>query len=85
MPVIDGGLAAKNGVGQIGAGILKAPIECFHMAAKAWIERYGDPGSLGQSASATIEPTRSPSVRSCARAIAPQISATTTTPAAISG
>jgi Protein of unknown function (DUF1116) len=45
LPVIDGGLAGKNGVGQIGAGILKAPLECFGAAREAWIERYGDPGA----------------------------------------
>jgi hypothetical protein len=36
VPVIDGGLAGKDG-GQIGAGILKAPIECFIAAEKALI------------------------------------------------
>jgi hypothetical protein len=35
VPVIDGGLAGKNGVGQIGAGILRAPIECFEAAGAA--------------------------------------------------
>ncbi len=39
-PVIDGGLAGKNG-GQIGAGILRAPIECFEAAAAAHERRYG--------------------------------------------
>ena len=34
MPVIDGGLAGRDG-GQIGAGILKAPLECFEAAAAA--------------------------------------------------
>ena len=34
VPVIDGGLAGKDG-GQIGAGILKAPLECFLDAAAA--------------------------------------------------
>jgi plastocyanin len=38
-----------------------------------------------QSASATIEPTRSPSVRSRAMATAPHTNATTTTPAAMRG
>ena len=33
-PVIDGGLAGKDG-GQIGAGILRAPIECFEAAANS--------------------------------------------------
>lgn len=40
LPVIDGGLAGRNGVGQIGAGILKAPPECFESARDAWLERY---------------------------------------------
>jgi len=38
-PVIDGGLAGKDG-GQIGAGILRAPIECFTEAADAFRQRY---------------------------------------------
>jgi Protein of unknown function (DUF1116) len=39
-PVIDGGLAGRNG-GQIGAGILRAPVECFAGAAAAYNEKYG--------------------------------------------
>lgn len=38
-PMIDGGLAGRDG-GQIGAGILRAPIECFEAAAEAWKRRY---------------------------------------------
>lgn len=38
-PVIDGGLAGKNG-GQIGAGILRAPLECFTAAEDAYRRRY---------------------------------------------
>ena len=38
-PVIDGGLAGKNG-GQVGAGILRAPIECFQAAERAYRQRY---------------------------------------------
>jgi len=34
VPLIDGGLAGKGG-GQIGAGVLMAPIECFKAAAAA--------------------------------------------------
>jgi hypothetical protein len=34
VPLIDGGLAGKGG-GQIGAGILMAPMECFRAAAEA--------------------------------------------------
>jgi Protein of unknown function (DUF1116) len=33
LPVIDGGLAGKDG-GQIGAGILRPPMECFEEAAR---------------------------------------------------
>jgi len=39
-PVIDGGLAGKGG-GQIGAGILRAPLDCFTAAASAYARRYG--------------------------------------------
>lgn len=38
-PVIDGGLAGKDG-GQIGAGILRAPVECFSAAAAAYAATY---------------------------------------------
>ncbi|HEX2318797.1 MAG TPA: DUF1116 domain-containing protein [Streptosporangiaceae bacterium] len=38
-PVIDGGLAGKNG-GQIGAGILRAPLDCFTAAEQAYRNRY---------------------------------------------
>jgi len=44
-PVIDGGLAGKDGVGQIGAGILKAPLEPFISAREAWTDRYRDPSA----------------------------------------
>jgi len=40
LPVIDGGLAGRDG-GQIGAGLLRAPRECFEQAADAYRERYG--------------------------------------------
>ncbi len=40
LPVIDGGLAGKDG-GQIGAGILRGPRECFEAAATAFEQRYG--------------------------------------------
>jgi hypothetical protein len=40
VPVIDGGLAGRDG-GQIGAGILRAPMECFAAASAAHAERYG--------------------------------------------
>jgi hypothetical protein len=41
VPVIDGGLGGKDG-GQIGAGLLLAPIECFTAACDAYVERYGE-------------------------------------------
>ncbi len=39
-PVLDAGLAGRGG-GQIGAGIVRAPIECFRAAARAYAARYG--------------------------------------------
>ena len=39
VPVIDGGLAGQDG-GQIGAGILRAPLECFTAATAAYRTRY---------------------------------------------
>lgn len=40
-PAIDGGLAGRGG-GQIGAGILRAPYECFAAAWDAYLEEYGE-------------------------------------------
>ena len=40
VPVIDAGLAGKGGVGQIGAGILRAPPECFQLANEAYLKAY---------------------------------------------
>jgi hypothetical protein len=40
-PVIDAGLAGKDG-GQIGAGILRAPLECFRAAGDTYAEAYED-------------------------------------------
>jgi hypothetical protein len=45
LPVIDGGLAGRGG-GQIGAGLLTAPLECFETALAAWRERVG--GALAE-------------------------------------
>jgi hypothetical protein len=39
-PAIDGGLAGRGG-GQIGAGILRAPYECFAAAWDAYLDEYG--------------------------------------------
>jgi hypothetical protein len=40
MPVMDVGLAGRDG-GQIGAGVIRAPRECFVAAAAAFAARYG--------------------------------------------
>jgi hypothetical protein len=42
LPVMDVGLAGRDG-GQIGAGVIRAPRECFERAAARWTEVY--PGS----------------------------------------
>lgn len=42
LPVMDVGLAGRDG-GQIGAGVIRAPRECFERAAARWREVY--PGS----------------------------------------
>lgn len=42
LPVMDIGIAGRDG-GQIGAGIVRAPIECFEDAVAAYEERYGAP------------------------------------------
>jgi hypothetical protein len=39
-PVIDGGLGGRDG-GQIGAGVIRAPMECFLQARDAYERRYG--------------------------------------------
>ena len=42
MPVITtGSVHKKAGVGQIGAGLTKPPMECFEKALKAFARRYG--------------------------------------------
>ena len=40
LPVMDVGLAGRDG-GQIGAGVIRAPRECFEAAAAAFIDEYG--------------------------------------------
>ena len=40
LPAMDIGIAGKDG-GQIGAGLVRAPKQCFTDAAKAYNERYG--------------------------------------------
>lgn len=39
-PAIDLGVAGKSG-GQIGAGVLRAPLQCFQAAAVAYTAKYG--------------------------------------------
>lgn len=40
LPVMDVGLAGRDG-GQIGAGVIRAPRECFEVAASAFEAQYG--------------------------------------------
>lgn len=41
-PLINTGIAGrKAGVGQVGAGVVRAPLECFKRALVAFVERYG--------------------------------------------
>jgi hypothetical protein len=47
-PVMDVGVAGRTG-GQIGAGLMTAPLECFEKAVAAYGERYGA-GTLGATA-----------------------------------
>ena len=42
LPAMDIGIAGRDG-GQIGAGTVRAPIECFEAAVAAYEERYGAP------------------------------------------
>ncbi|MDQ1357968.1 MAG: hypothetical protein QOE07_2255 [Acidimicrobiaceae bacterium] len=39
LPVMDAGLAGAGG-GQIGAGVVRAPLECFQAAVEAYDEKY---------------------------------------------
>ena len=40
-PLINTGIAHKDaGVGQIGAGIVSPPMECFHKALLAYVRKY---------------------------------------------
>ncbi len=48
-PALDVGLAGRDG-GQIGAGIVRAPIECFTNAVASYESRYGSPAErLGRA------------------------------------
>ena len=42
-PVMDIGIAGRDG-GQIGAGVVRASLECFKKAAEAFKEKYGETG-----------------------------------------
>lgn len=44
LPVIDGGLAGREG-GQIGAGVLRPHLDCFKAAHDEWQRRYSAPAS----------------------------------------
>jgi hypothetical protein len=39
LPVMDIGIAGRDG-GQIGAGVVRAPLACFEAAAEAYLQRY---------------------------------------------
>jgi hypothetical protein len=41
VPVMDTGVAGRKG-GQIGAGVLRAPLACFTAAVEAYARRYGE-------------------------------------------
>ncbi len=41
VPIINTGIAHKDaGVGQVGAGTVKVPLECFHKALEALVKKY---------------------------------------------
>ena len=40
-PVVDAGLAGRDGAGRIGAGTLRAPLDCFRSAREAYRRHYG--------------------------------------------
>ncbi len=40
LPAMDIGIAGRDG-GQIGAGVVRAPLACFEAAGKAYAQRYG--------------------------------------------
>jgi hypothetical protein len=45
-PILDVGVAGRDG-GQIGAGLMRAPLGCFEVAAEAFAARYGAEPSVG--------------------------------------
>jgi hypothetical protein len=47
MPAMDVGVPGRGG-GQIGAGILRAPVACFEAAMAAWADRYGSTAAMGE-------------------------------------
>lgn len=50
-PVMDVGVAGRDG-GQIGAGLMRAPLRCFEAAAEAFAERYGVEPSVAPASAA---------------------------------
>jgi hypothetical protein len=38
-PIVDAGIGGKSG-GQIGAGMIRVPVECFEKAAVAFEQKY---------------------------------------------
>jgi hypothetical protein len=48
-PVMDVGVAGRDG-GQIGAGLMRAPLDCFALAAEAYADRYGAEASVAAAA-----------------------------------
>ena len=50
-PVMDVGVAGRDG-GQIGAGLMRAPLGCFEAAAEAFAARYGADPSVAPATAA---------------------------------
>jgi hypothetical protein len=55
LPVMDIGVAGRKG-GQIGAGVLRAPLGCFTAAAEAYAQRY--PDAVSTPAAPKVRPPR---------------------------
>ena len=51
LPVMDVGVAGGDG-GQIGAGLMRAPLGCFEVAAEAFAARYGAEPSVAPASAA---------------------------------
>ena len=49
LPLINTGIAHKEpGIGMIGAGLVRPPIQCFHDALDAFVEKYGEKDGSNQ-------------------------------------